>query len=55
MMCFIHKTLTFVLQTDRQGKDRSIGRLIIQVKNDGGLDQSENHEVAKKWILQRTC
>lgn len=51
---FANKTIVCV-KTDKQAKERSTGRLIIQVRGNGGLDPSENSEGAKTWILQRSC
>lgn len=53
-MYFTSKTLVTVLKTDKQGKDRSTGRF-IQVRENSALDQTENSEGAKNWILQRIC
>lgn len=51
MMCFISKTLASVLQS----KDRSTGSLIIKVRDNSALDQSESGEGTKNWILKRIC
>ena len=51
---FTNKTIVRV-KTDKQAKERSTGRLMNQVRDDGGLDPSENSEGAKTWILQRSC
>ena len=34
MMCVISTNSTSVLQTDRQGKERSTGRLTLQMRDD---------------------
>lgn len=52
---FPNKTLVSVLNTDKQAQDKSAGRLLIQTRDNDGLDQSENSEGAKDWILQRSC
>lgn len=46
-MCFINKTCVSALPTDKQSKERSPRRHIVQAKDDGGLNQSESSEGAK--------
>lgn len=45
--CVLSTKLVSVLQTDKQNKERSPGRLIVQARDDGGLNQSESSEGAK--------
>lgn len=52
-MYFTNKTLVSVLKTEKQDKDRSTERLIIQVRENSALDQSENSEVTKIGFWQK--
>lgn len=51
---FYQQNFSFCI-TNNQAKQRSTGRHTIQVRDDDDLDQSDNSEGAKNWILKRIC